>query len=317
MGEPGPGGSERCGEGGGGGSPVGGPAWRGAGGARRGAILHLVSTPPASDPVEPGDASAESGGLEHLVADLRRLERHLGPALGSLENAGEHAFGEASHAALPAWRRLTSGEPRWPVSVAVLFMIALQLRLPDQLSPAGAILLPVVEFVLLVVLVVANPRRIDRRSPALRVLGLALIALASLGNGWSVALLVDGLVRGTSGSQPGPLLATGANIWLTNVIIFALWYWELDRGGPAARAAGADPTPDFLFPQMAETSIDFHGWEPQFTDYGYVSFTNATAFSPTDTMPLSRWAKLGMMLQSAISLVTAALVIARAVNILH
>jgi uncharacterized membrane protein len=275
-----------------------------------------VSEPGAQDPAPPERAPPEAGSLERLVADLRRVERQLGPALGSLESAGGRALGEASHAALPAWRRLTAGEPRWPVSLAVLFMIALQLRLPGDLSPAGAIILPAIELVLLVVLVGANPRRIDRRSPALRGMGLALISVASLGNAWSVALLVDGLVRGTTGSQPGPLLATGANIWLTNVIIFALWYWELDRGGPAARAAGAEPVPDFLFPQMAETSIDFHGWEPQFTDYSYVSFTNATAFSPTDTMPLSRWAKLAMMLQSAISLVTAALVIARAVNIL-
>jgi uncharacterized membrane protein len=275
-----------------------------------------VSEPGAQDPAPPERAPPEASSLDRLVADLRRVERQLGPALGSLESAGGRALGEASHAALPAWRRLTAGEPRWPVSLAVLFMIALQLRLPGDLSPAGAIILPAIELVLLVVLVGANPRRIDRRSPALRAMGLALISVASLGNAWSVALLVDGLVRGTTGSQPGPLLATGANIWLTNVIIFALWYWELDRGGPAARAAGAEPVPDFLFPQMAETSIDFHGWEPQFTDYSYVSFTNATAFSPTDTMPLSRWAKLAMMLQSAISLVTAALVIARAVNIL-
>ena len=275
-----------------------------------------MSEPGAQDPAGPEGAPHEAGSLERLVADLRRVERQLGPALGSLESAGGRAMGDVSHAALPAWRRLTAGEPRWPVSLAVLFMIALQLRLPGDLSPAGAIILPAIELVLLVVLVGANPRRIDRRSPALRAIGLALISVASLGNAWSVALLVDGLVRGTTGGQPGPLLATGANIWLTNVIIFALWYWELDRGGPAARAAGAEPVPDFLFPQMAESSIDFHGWEPQFTDYSYVSFTNATAFSPTDTMPLSRWAKLAMMLQSAISLVTAALVIARAVNIL-
>ena len=274
---------------------------------------------PERDLRPPEDAGGlpDVGRLEHLAGELRRLEGQLGPALGHLESAGERAFGEVSRAAIPAWRRLTKAAPRWPVSLAVLFMIALQVRLPGDLSPAGQWLLPAIELVLLVVLVGANPRRIDRRSPALRGLGLTLIGVASLANGWSVALLVDGLVRGTTGSKPGPLLATGANIWMTNVIIFALWYWELDRGGPAARAAGADPVPDFLFPQMAETSISFHDWEPEFTDYTYVSFTNATAFSPTDTMPLSRWAKLAMMVQSAISLVTAALVIARAVNILH
>jgi uncharacterized membrane protein len=174
----------------------------------------------------------------------------------------------------------------------------------------------VIELVVLVVLVVANPRRIDRGSPVLRGLGLTLIGVASLANAWSVVLLIDDLVHGTNGDDPVPLLATGANIWITNVIIFALWYWELDRGGPAARAAGSDPRPDFLYPQMSDTTGIYREWEPQFTDYAYVSFTNATAFSPTDTMPMSRWAKLAMMLQAAVSLVTAALVIARAVNIL-
>ena len=103
----------------------------------------------------------------------------------------------------------------------------------------------------------ANPRRIDRGSPVLRGLGLTLIGVASLANAWSVVLLIDDLVHGTNGDDPVPLLATGANIWITNVIIFALWYWELDRGGPAARAAGSDPRPDFLFPQMADDSGHF------------------------------------------------------------
>lgn len=217
----------------------------------------------------------------------------------------------------PAWRRLTEGEQRWPASVAVLLMIGLQLRLPDDLTPTGRYLLPAVELALLAVLVAVNPRRISRRTVLARALGLTLIAIASLVNAWSVIRLVRGLLNGTFGSDAGALLTVGANIWFTNVLIFALWYWELDRGGPGARAVGADPEPDFLFPQMAETSIDFHHWEPEFVDYAYVSFTNAAAFSPTDTMPLSRWTKMTMLLQSAVSLVTAVLVIARAVNILN
>ncbi|HEY5136439.1 MAG TPA: DUF1345 domain-containing protein [Candidatus Nanopelagicales bacterium] len=218
--------------------------------------------------------------------------------------------------ALPAWRRMTAGEPRWPASLAVLVMIVLQLRLGEEFTPLSAWLLPVVELVLLSVLLAVNPRRIDRHNPRLRILGLTLIAVATLFNAWSVVRLAHVLLDGTFHGEPGTLLATGANIWVTNVIVFALWYWELDRGGPGARAQGRDPDPDFLFPQMAETTIDFHHWEPEFVDYAYVSFTNAAAFSPTDTMPLSRWAKLAMLVQSAISLVTAALVIARAVNIL-
>jgi hypothetical protein len=223
---------------------------------------------------------------------------------------------------VPAWRRATRGESRWPASLAILAMIALQLRLPDDLTPAGRFVLPGVELVLLVVIVAVNPRRINRVRPGVRILGLTLIGLASLVNAWSVVRLVTGLLDGqfmapiAVADQAGTLLTSGANIWLTNVIIFALWYWELDRGGPGSRATGEDPDPDFLFPQMAESSIDFHHWEPEFVDYAYVSFTNAAAFSPTDTMPLTRWAKLAMIVQSAVSLVTAVLVIARAVNIL-
>ena len=216
----------------------------------------------------------------------------------------------------PAWRQQTRGEQRWEVSIAVAAMILLQLRLPGDLTPIGRWTLPAIELVIVVVLIAANPFRIERTSPVLRGLSLGLIAVASLANALVVVLLVDDLISGTSADDPAPLLASGANIWITNVIIFGLWYWEFDRGGPAARAAGTHQSPDFLFPQMADQTATFRDWEPRFSDYAYVSFTNATAFSPTDTMPMSRWTKLAMMLQSAVSLVTAALVIARAVNVL-
>lgn len=288
---------------------------------RAGADCWILAGVTERPPDPPSQAPAESspagpGRLEQLAGDLRRLESRLGPEVGSLEHAGERAVDDVARAARPAWRRLTRGEPRWPVSVAVLLMVALQLSLPEDLTPIGRWLLPAMEFVVLAILIAANPRRIDRRSLVLRVLGLTLIAVASLANAWSVVLLINDLLHGTNGDDPVPLLATGANIWITNVIIFALWYWELDRGGPACRAAGVDPYPDFLFPQMSDNQGIDREWEPEFLDYGYVSFTNATAFSPTDTMPLSRWAKLAMMLQASVSLVTAALVIARAVNIL-
>jgi hypothetical protein len=265
---------------------------------------------------EHAGATGDVDGLEQFAGELRRLQQAVGPDFGSVGPAGQRAVGEVGRETVPAWRRLTRGEPRWPVSVVLLLMIALQLRLPGELTPIGRWLLPVMELVVLAVLVVANPRRIDRGSPLLRGLGLGLIGVASLANAWSVGLLIDDLVHGSNADDPVPLLASGANIWITNVIIFAVWYWELDRGGPAARAAGTDPHPDFLFPQMSDALGIYREWEPQFTDYAFVSFTNATAFSPTDTMPMSRWAKLAMMLQAAVSLVTAALVIARAVNIL-
>jgi hypothetical protein len=223
---------------------------------------------------------------------------------------------EAARDVVPAWRRATEGELRWPVSLAILVTAVLQAMLPEHLSLTGRWVLPAVQAVILVALVVANPFRVNRTSVVVRALGLLVVALVSLANAWSVARLVTGLVNGTETDSAAALLAVGGNIWLTNVIVFSVWYWELDRGGPAARAHGVDPYPDFLFPQMATPEVAPADWEPEYPDYLYVSFTNATAFSPTDTLPLSRWAKLAMLVQSVISLVTAAMVIARAVNIL-
>jgi uncharacterized membrane protein len=223
--------------------------------------------------------------------------------------------GEASPSD-PAWRRKTKGEARWPVTVATLVAIGLQVALPARFSPHTKWLLPALEVLLLLGLVLANPGRMDRRSNALRRVSMGLIAVISAANASSAGRLIVGLIRGTEGERAGPLLAVGAAIWLTNVIVFALWYWELDRGGPVARAHGDLPNPDFVFPQMQSPELVSPDWEPAFVDYFYVSFTNATAFSPTDTLPFSRWAKLTMMLQSAVSLAVVALVIARAVNIL-
>jgi uncharacterized membrane protein len=235
--------------------------------------------------------------------------RFVDPQINILRGAQEHVL-------LPAWRRVTDGEARWPVSLAVAIAITLQILLPDQVANKHRWILPAAASVLLVALIVSNPRRITRQSAALRNSSMALIAVISIGNAWSAGRLIVGLVRGTEGQTAGPLLLTGGAIWLTNVIVFALWYWELDRGGPAARAVAPRPHPDFLFAQMQSPELAPDDWEPQFADYLYLSFTNATAFSPTDVLPLSRWAKLTMMLHSLISLATVALVIARAVNIL-
>ena len=122
--------------------------------------------------------------------------------------------------------------------------------------------------------------------------------------------LISDLLSGEGLQDAGDLILTGGAIWLTNVIIFAFWYWMFDRGGPVARAVSPRPYPDFLFPQMTDERVVMPGWRPEFFDYLYTSFTNATAFSPTDTMPMSRWAKLTMMLQSIVALLLAILVIA-------
>ncbi len=216
----------------------------------------------------------------------------------------------------PAWRRHTEPEQRWPAAIAIGVMIALQWLLPDRLTLGPRWLLPVIEVVIVAVLIAADPVRIRRDTPALRMLGLTLIALASLGNAWSVGILVRDIVTGYDVGTAAHLLGSGGAIYLINVLSFAVWFWELDRGGPAQRARGTDPYPDFLFPPMTSPELAHRDWEPYFLDYLYVAFTNATAFSPTDTLPLSRWAKAAMALQSAVALVTAALVIAKAVNAL-
>jgi hypothetical protein len=181
--------------------------------------------------------------------------------------------------------------------------------------PQVRYLLLALEIALLVALVVANPFRINRESALLRTAGLTLTAFVGLSNGWSVVLLVLDLVDGGLRS-PAELLTAGGAIWLTNVLAFALAYWELDRGGPAARAAATHAYPDFLFAQMQSPQLADPDWEPQFVDYLYLAFTNATAFSPTDVLPLSRWAKVTMMVQSAVALAVVVLVVARAVNVL-
>jgi uncharacterized membrane protein len=112
------------------------------------------------------------------------------------------------------------------------------------------------------------------------------------------------------------LLGRGAAVWVANVIIFSLWYWQVDRGGPAERAAGSPIRPSFAFPENATPELAPAGWRPAYPDYLYLAYTNATAFSPTDTLPVRRWAKLTMMVESTLSLVIAILVIARAINIL-
>jgi len=259
--------------------------------------------------------------LHSRIDDLHRLVAQRLEAEGV--HAGEwlHEAAGAAHQrpGLPAWRRRTEGELRWPVTITTALAIGLQVAVPDKLvlvSPSW--ILPVAQGALLIVLVMANPHRIDRQSTAMRSLSLVLGGLLTLANVWSVARLAIGITQGNIGRNPGQLLITGAVIWLTNVIVFGLWYWEFDRGGPVARALNiGNRYPDFQFPQMVSPpEMVPPNWEPAYLDYLYLAFTNASAFSPTDVMPTSRWAKVAMTVQSIISIVTVALVVSRAVNIL-
>lgn len=268
-------------------------------------------------PPDSGHAGEESRSLHGRLDDLERAVAQRLETEGKREAGWLHQHADVRHQ-LPAWRRKTAGEPRWTAAIVIAIGIALQIAVPDRLlllRPAWAA--PAVQGVLLAALVVANPHRINRKSRLLRTLSLILAATLSLVNGWSVALLAIGVTDGSLGKTSAKtLLVTGSAIWLTNVIAFALWYWEFDRGGPVARALGTHPYPDFQFPQMTAPDMAPPHWEPAFADYLYVAFTNAAAFSPTDVMPMSRWAKMLMTAQSILSIVTVALVVARAVNIL-
>jgi uncharacterized membrane protein len=267
------------------------------------------SEPPAGES-RPGQVPAAGGQPEPPVPwpdEMIRLIDHVAERVQAAGGARMH--------------RQDRAEPRWPVSAAVIAAIVLQWLLSPKLSLQPRFLLPALEGALLVGLSAANPVRIERLSAPIRAASVALILLITAANAASAGLLIKAIV--TSQLQVAPnrapiaLLASGAAIWGTNVIAFALWYWEFDRGGPVHRLQGTRPYPDLLFPQMTVPELTPEGWGPRFVDYLYMSFTNATAFSPTDVMPLARWAKLTMLVQSAVSLALGALVIARAVNILH
>jgi len=257
------------------------------------------------DVSDPPERPEREGVTDSLRSELERL---LGP--------GARAFGGIERRVRPIWREVTEGEPRWPVSIALVVAIVLQFFLPDRLSVHPRWILASLEGALLVGLIIANPRRIEKHSPNLRIASLALIGAVSLVNGWSAVRLIRGLINKTEPAKAAELLRTGGSIWLTNVIVFALWFWEIDRGGPIDRCTPEHEEPDFLFPQMVSPEAARPGWTPSFLDYLYVSFTNATAFSPTDTMPLTVLAKMLMAVESVVSLVTVAVVAARAVNIL-
>ena len=265
------------------------------------------------DETRADDAAAEVDQPVDINATLARLERLVSPMVGT----GKDAIRAVGDRARPAWREVTDVESRVAVSVAMAIAIVLLAVLPNRVANHPRWLIPGLAALLLVIVIIVNPIRVDARARRLRPIAFALLAVVSLGNAVSAGRLIVDLVNASGIRRPETLLLTGAAIWATNMIVFAVWYWEFDRGGPAARAEARDPYPDFLFPQMSDPQFAPPGWEPNFVDYLYLSFTNATAFSPTDTMPLATWAKLTMLGQAAVSILTLALVIARAVNILR
>jgi uncharacterized membrane protein len=224
----------------------------------------------------------------------------------------EHAI----HPHLPHWHRSNRGEHRFPIVIVVMIVIFLQYALPDELAIGIQHPICITEAALALLVLALSPQRINKHHMPTRILGLALTTIMTISNTASAGLLIGFLINGDA-KDPKHLLLSGASIWLTNIIIFSLWFWDLDRGGPGARAEAKNQYPDFIFPQMSDPGYAPEHWHPNFFDYLYTSFTNASAFSPTDVMPLTRWAKMLMMVQSLTSLLTVGLVVARAVNILH
>ena len=220
------------------------------------------------------------------------------------------------------------GEARLPAAAAVVVAISLYALLPEPLLVGPRLVVPALELALFIPLVAANPRRMTRQNRMLRRTSIALVLLIAAANGASLVLLVRELVGGRTHAG-NLLLLAAAQVWLTNVLVFALAYWELDRGGPVERTQTARPglaAADFRFPQdedhdavaeVAVRSAARSGWAPGFIDYLYVSITNSSAFSPTDTMPLSPRAKMLMAVESVSALLLSILVISRGVSLLQ
>ncbi|HEY2054444.1 MAG TPA: hypothetical protein VGH14_10970 [Solirubrobacterales bacterium] len=209
------------------------------------------------------------------------------------------------------------GERRWPMALAVIAAVAITARLPSAVRPESRWLVAAIGLVLLV-LIIADPGRIDRSTRSVRLLSRLLLSLLVASAVVSTGLLIHVLVVGGSLTHdPTRLLLTGGAVWISNDIVFALLYWELDSGGSVARAVHPPAYPDLAFPQHMNPQLAPPDWRPMFIDYLYLGVTNALAFSPTDVMPLVPWAKITMGLQSLVSVAILGLVIARAVNILH
>ena len=210
------------------------------------------------------------------------------------------------------------GEHWWPVALAIVVATALHVALPAKYRVNPPWIAPAVLLGLLAALIIGDPGRIDRQKPWLRILTGIMIGALTLANLAAAGRLVHDILTNNKlyATNATGLLATGGVIWATNVIAFGLWYWDLDRGGAAARAHHPQANPAFIFPEMLHTGYVPATWVPQFVDYLTLGFWTATAFSPTDLSAIIPWAKLMMITEAAVSLVIAGLVIARAINIL-
>ena len=209
------------------------------------------------------------------------------------------------------------GEPRPPLVATLLVAAAIPLLLPDRLLPGPRWLFPALILALMIIMLVLDPGRINKRSRELRTVRIGILLALAVSSTYATLALGDVLIRGSAEitNSADELLLAGGLVWLGLLITFAFLYWELDAGGPAERAHIERQFPDLAFPQDLNPAIARPSWRPLFVDYLYLGLTNNLAFSPTDVMPLAHWAKIAMGVQSIASLVLIGLVIARAVNI--
>jgi hypothetical protein len=219
---------------------------------------------------------------------------------------------------LTAVDEVTLGESRWPPATALVVFLGLNIGvrvwLPGEAAVRVPWLLPTIEGVLLAVLLIGNPGDLVKHRRWARPLLVGLVVVLVLAALWSTGLLIYDLIKGIGVSQKASeLLATGALVWLGNNLTFAMLYWLMDSGGPIARTRLETPV-DFAFTQHMSPELAPPGWRPVFLDYLHLGFTNATAFSPTDVMPLTLRAKYTMLVQSTVALALFGLIVARAVN---
>jgi hypothetical protein len=237
-----------------------------------------------------------------------------GPKRRSWLRASRLDEAELARRGFSAARELGRDDPLWPGQLGILAVLVLYFVLPPRLTIGPNWIVPAAEGVLLAALVISTPRSAEPQRYR-RAFVMVVLLVATVANLVAVALLTHYLIVGGH-ARGADLINGGALIWCTNLLLFAVWYWELDRGGPLAGRAHHPVAPDFLFPQMSDERYAAPGWKPHFPDYLYVSLTNQTAFSPTDSMPLTPRAKLLMGTQGIASLITVGIIVARAVNIL-
>jgi hypothetical protein len=277
----------------------------------------VVDVPASSDPA---DVAAMLDAARVLIADA---DAQWLPAMTTAEASvrdwwAARRDGASRGAGSGTGAASARAEKRWPMAFTLLLAIAVPLVLPPRFSFGPPWAVPVAEALLLVAIVAIDRGRIDRRSAAGRALSLALMAVLVASAAVAASRLVVDLVEGgPETNSPTDLLKTGFLVWFYTIIAFTFLYWLLDGGGPESRFLAPREFPELAFPAQLNPGIAPPGWRPEFFDYLYLGFTDATAFSPTDVMPLVRWAKLAMTVQAVSSLMILGLVIARAVNILH